>query len=185
VSTVIHDLHFVFAKFEWPTYWTGLSIVIGVGAWVAAYFNMTQASAAEDQAVEAKRQSDAANEMATYAKEQVEILKRGHETTNIWSQKHAEAAKLVMRTNHQIPIPKEGTMWGWNYVFSDDDLWNGVTTYIVERDIGGGRLGFKALAADQFLLPSVQTVIQKTLDTIESFKIENPDIAKKLGLLRE
>jgi hypothetical protein len=57
-----------------------------------------------------------------------------------------------------------------------------IQTYIVHMDWGSNTLTPRILDNDQFLLPTIQEVIQQTLDTVEQFKRDHPAESVTLGL---
>lgn len=116
-----------------------------------------------------------------YTKEQVDLLKADADAKKRWASKHAQAFGLVMKTNNWLTFNSAQTN-GYPLVFSDIQFRPLVEAYIVQMDWNKNLMAPRILDADQFALPVVQEVIQKTIETVERFKSEHPEAARKLGL---
>ncbi len=116
-----------------------------------------------------------------YTKEQVDLLKADSDAKKRWASKHAQAFGLVMKTNKWIIFNSAQTN-GYPLVFSDIQFRPLVEAYIVQMDWSKNLISPRVLDADQFALPVVQEVIQKTIETVERFKSEHPEAAHNLGL---
>ena len=112
-----------------------------------------------------------------YTRKQLELVVSDSHDKGIWAAKHAEAVRLVRKTNNWIlntPC--------YPLVFTDPEFRSLIETYIVEVDSQKNFVSARILEADQFLLPNVQEVIQKTLAIVEKFRRERPTESAKLGL---
>jgi hypothetical protein len=142
------------------TLWQAITTVISAAALVGVYINWLQVKATKDQ---------------------VGLLVEERREKSTWATKHADALGLVLKTNQSIVL-KSGVTPGYTHVFKDEGLRILIETYLVERDHDRGAMSGRVLQADHFALPIVQDVIQKTIKTVESFKLQYPDEASKLGL---
>jgi hypothetical protein len=116
-----------------------------------------------------------------YTKKQVDLLTEESQDKKTWAAKHAEARSLVLQTDKWVAL-KTGQTSGYQRVFADYPFRLLVETYIVEVDQVRNRVIPRSLEVEQFLLPTVQEVIQKTIDTVERFKREHPEDSALLGL---
>ncbi len=117
-----------------------------------------------------------------YTKKQVDLLKADAEAKRKWASKHAEAFRLVMATYKSLTFDGVHTN-GYPLVFNDVQFRSLVEAYIVQVDWGRNLISPRMLDADQFALPVVQEVIQKTIEAVERFKNEQPKAARELGLM--
>jgi hypothetical protein len=117
-----------------------------------------------------------------YTKKQVDLLKADSEAKKKWASKHAEAFGLAMKTYKWLVFNGAQTN-GYPLVFSDVQFRSLVEAYIVQVDWGRNLISPRVLDADQFALPVVQQVIQKTIETVERFKAEQPQAGRDLGLM--